>query len=685
MILVKPATSPCSTTAKDYLTRQDWCNPACLYLTMQLNRYFLYLFLLISLLISGCISDPTIKWIESEVPDSLRSNSEFSSALDQEAAGNHAEAARMLEQLAQNAGPPLKQEAMLRAVENYLQANDNDSAFLLLQQIGTDDMPLLSLKRRVLLAEVVIKGNRPDEALQLLELPPEEGMPLPLLRRYHKDSAEAFRLTGNMLESARHLAELDLLIQDPAERLENQRNIIRTLTTYTDSALELLKPNPPGVFGGWIELARVMKINSDNPSLGPAAMQKWHEEFSSHPALPQLLENQIKRTATEYSRPKQLAILLPKQGPYANAAQALYEGIVAAYNAQPEYERPQLRIYDSSNSSRVMLTYRRALDEGADMVIGPLVKESVEQMAKASSLKVPVLALNQIQTHTQTPDNLYQFGLSPEDEARQVAERAWVDGHTRAIALTPQGEWGERVFDSFRNRWISLGGKIVERQVYNPVMHDFSVPIQALLNIDESYQRQHSMRNALGRKVEFVPRRRQDADFIFLLAKTTLARQIRPQLQFHHASNLPIYTTSHSYSGVPDPKKDLDLEGIVFPDIPWLLADEGDQPLSRKLMQESLSNRIQDYGRLFAMGIDSYRLMPHLARLKSSSRETLDGKTGILYLDRNNHIHRQLVWAKMKEGNPEIIGYAPRMDEKRSVTAPASESRPGKSSGFFSW
>ncbi len=652
---------------------------------MQQNRYFLFLFLLISALIAGCVSDPSIKWIESEVPDSLRGNSIFSHALDLEESGEYAEAALLLERLAENTKPPLKQEAMLRAVEDYLKVDDNESAFRVLQQIGTGDLPRLSLKRRVLLAEVAIKGNRPDEALQLLELPPQNGMPPHLLRRYHKNRAEAFRLTGNMLESARHLTELDLLTQDPVTRLENQLNIIRALTTYTDSALELLRPNPPGVFGGWIELTRAIKINANDPSQGPEAIQRWREEFSSHPALPQLLESQVQRVTTGYSQAKQLAILLPRNGPYSKAARALYDGIMAAHNSQPEHQRPGLRIYDSSDSSRVLAIYKQALADGADRVIGPLVKESVAEMARAGRLEVPVLALNRIQTQAPPPDNLYQFGLAPEDEARQVAERAWVDGHTRAIVLTPEGEWGERIFDSFRNRWIGLGGKIVERQTYSTKMNDFSVPIRALLNIDESYQRQRSVRNALGRKIEFVPRRRQDADFIFVLAKTGLARQIRPQLQFHHAAKLPIYTTSHSYSGIPDPKKDLDLEGVVFPDIPWLLATEADQPLSRSLMEETLAKNSSNYGRLYAMGIDSYRMIPHLSRLRSSTRETLDGKTGILYVGQDNHIHRQLVWARMKKGNPEIIGYAPRLEEKKSFAEPSSRSRPSQSSDFFSW
>lgn len=678
-----------STTNKDHTNRQDCYNRACLYLTMQQNRYFLFLLLLLFTALIGCVSDPSIKWVESEVPDSLRNNAVFSHALDLEAEGNHAEAALMLERLAQTTRPPVKQEALLRAVENYLQVEDNDSAFRLLQLIGTDNLPRLGLKRRVLLAEVAIKGNSPDEALQLLEQPPERGMPPHLLRRYHKNRAEAFRLTGNMLESARHLTELDLLTQDPAARLDNQRNIVRNLTTYTDSALELLKPNPPGVFGGWIELTRAIRTNTNNPSMGPAAMQEWREEFSSHPALPQLLESQIQSVATGYSRPRQLAILLPKRGPYAKAALALHDGIMSAHNNQPEHERPGIRIYDSSNSSQVIAVYKRALRDGADRVIGPLVKESVTQMARAGSLEVPVLALNRIQTQAPPPDNLYQFGLAPEDEARQVAERAWVDGHTRAIVLTPQGSWGERIFNSFRDRWTNLGGSIVERQTYNTRENDFSIPIRTLLNIDESFQRRRSLRNALGRKIEFVPRRRQDADFIFLLAKTRMARQIRPQLQFHHATKLPVYTTSHSYSGKPAPKKDLDLEGVVFPDIPWLLTSEEDQPLSRIQIEQTLAKKSSSYGRLYAMGIDSYRMMPHLSRLRSSPRETLEGKTGILSIGQNNQIHRQLVWAKMKKGTPEVIGYAPRLEEKRSVSTPISKPRtrpsPGQSSDFFSW
>ena len=658
---------------------------------MQQIRYFKFTLLLILALISGCISDPTTKWMESEVPDNLRSNSMFSHALDLERSGQHAEAARLMEQLAINAQPPIKDEAMLRAVENYLRANDNDSAFRLLQEVGTNNIPRLGFKRRILLAEVAIKGNRPDEALQLLETLPSSDIPQNLQKRYYKNRAEAFRLTGNMFESARHLSRLDRLSNSQSERLEIQLSIIRALTSYTDSSLELLKPVPPGIFGGWVELTRAIKKNAEDPAQGAMAIQRWRTEFSNHPALPELLQNQVQTAGQSFtpidSQARQIALLLPKTGPYAKAGRAIYDGVMAARNSQPEHQRPVIKIYNNSNSASTLGLYKRAVADGADKVIGPLVKDSVAQLINARSLEVPVLALNIVPHSRSIPTNLYQFGLSPEDEAKQVAEKAWTDGHTKAIALIPQGSWGKRVFESFRNRFIGLGGKVVEHQAYNTKEHDFSPTIKTLLNIDESYDRHRSMRNALGRKIEFEPYRRQDANFIFLLAKSGLARQIRPQLQFHHASKLPVYTTSHSYSGKPAQKSDQDLEGIIFPDIPWLVLNEGKQPLSRELIQETLAAKKPNYGRLYAMGIDSYKMLPHLSRLKSSPRETLDGKTGILSLERGNQIHRQLVWAKMKDGVPEVVGYAPRLEQTSSYTVPSPTPIQGlgRSSDFFSW
>ncbi|MET0086069.1 MAG: penicillin-binding protein activator [Sedimenticola sp.] len=605
---------------------------------------------------------------------------EQATALEQ--AGAYAEAAILLETTATAMQPPQQQAALLRAVDNYLKAGDNDNANRLLATIDTHRLPGLDFHRRLLIAEFALGRNRPDEALSYLTDPPAEETAPELVIRYHQLRAEGFRLSGNILESARELGDLDLIISDQEARLDNQLAILQTLATLTDTALDLLQPSPPGIQGGWMELARIIKSHSTRAGALQPLLEGWRERFPSHPAMPELLGGYFEQLKAQYLRPSHLAILLPTSGPYGDAAAALRDGFMAAYYQDSPENRPGLVFYDTSNSADTWPLYRQAVDAGADMIIGPLSKNSVDQLAHAGELDIPVLALNQVPPTVTPPGDLYQFALSPEDEARQVAEKAWLDGHTKAVILTPRGNWGDRIFNAFANRWERLGGLIAEHQSYDSKAHDFSQPIRSMLNIDESYARKKALQRLLGKKLEFEPRRRQDTDFIFLAAKSQKARQLRPQLQFHYAGELPVYTTSHIYSGKRNVKEDQDLEGLMFPDIPWLLVSEGNDPLSRQNLGEILPRSQHSYRRLYAMGMDSYRLLPHLARLQNSSNEMLDGKTGNLYLDDVNHVRRQLVWAEMRAGMPRVIGYAPRMEMDQGglfgedEAAPLPESEP---------
>ena len=74
---------------------------------------------------------------------------------------------------------------------------------------------------------------------------------------------------------------------------------------------------------------------------------------------------------------------------------------------------------------------------------------------------------------------------------------------------------------------------MLEAQRYDGRETDFKAPIQQLLNLDQSRQRHQGLVRTLGRQLEFEPRRRQDAQFIFLAASSRKAREIRPQIQFH--------------------------------------------------------------------------------------------------------------------------------------------------------
>jgi len=616
-----------------------------------------FIALALLILLAGCVPSVATR---DEPQSKLENNPLVIQAEAVEQTGDFLRAAALYEQAAASLAPPDSELLLLRAVESYFNGQELDKAAELLSKVDTSSIPTLDFHKQLLVAELALTNNRPADALQMLAEPVAAGTELSLQQKYHQLRAEGFRLSGNQLESSNELSSLDFLLEDEEQRLQNQILIVGTLATLTDTALELLQPSPPGIQGGWMDLARIIKDQSGS-SNSQALLKKWRERFPSHPALPALLEGYFTKIKAQFRRPNHIAVMLPNSGPYAAAANALRYGFLAAYYREPSEQRPSLVFYDSSNSAETWPLFQEAVASGADMIIGPLSKESVSQLARAGELDIPVLALNQVPPEVTPPTNLFQFGLAPEDEATQAAERAWLDGHENAVVLTPKGQWGDRIHSAFRQRWEQLGGTLVEHQLYDSKQHDFGTPIKALLNIDESKTRKTKLQRLIGEKVEFEPRRRQDARLIFLAAKPKKARQIRPQLQFHHASGIPIYGTSRLYSGYPAPKADADLDGIKFPDIPWLLAGN-DNSLSLDSVIKSIGSQRLKYPRLYAMGIDSFQILPHLARLQNSTRESFDGETGNLYLDDIQQLHRQLIWAEMEMGKPKILGYSPRLD-----------------------
>lgn len=624
-----------------------------------MKHFSLTLLMVSSLLLAACT--PSTSTRPAKI-SSLTIDAQAEQALNLYNYEDYANAAPLLEALSSRPAPE-GWEWQLRAADAHLQAGNIEQSRILLEplldkMLSTDSMLLM----RLVQADLMLQTFNPDKALTLLHSPPATETTENLQYRYYELTAEAYRLNGNLLESANTLQQLDsMLIAEPELRLENQLAIIRTLASMTDTALDLLKPVTPGVQTGWMELARLIKLHGQNPETIDPHIDLWRQQFSDHPAMAELLDGYFKKLGSQYRKASHIAVLLPESGRYKSAAAAIKQGLTAAWFNQPAESRPVLRFYDSTNPENAWPLYTEATQRGADFVIGPLQKSAVTQLLHAGELPIPVLALNQVTTNIAPPENFFQYSLSPEDEARQVAEHAWINGKRMPVVLLPDSSWGNRIRDAFVKRWQSLGGQVTEIQSYDASKSDFGIPIQAMLDIDQSKQRRKRLTRLLGQRLEFEPRRREDVDFIFVAATPVKARQIRPQLQFHHAINLPIYTTSHAWQGFISPDKDRDIEGILFPDMPWLLADEGEEPLSLGNFKHLTRQQRSSNFRLVAMGIDSYQLPGHLARLQNSELEALDGKTGQLYMDQLNNLHRQLIWAKMKNSTPQVIGYAPRL------------------------
>jgi outer membrane PBP1 activator LpoA protein len=340
------------------------------------------------------------------------------------------------------------------------------------------------------------------------------------------------------------------------------------------------------------------------------------------------------------TRGSRIALLLPMTGPYATTAEAARDGFLAAYfdaGAQGE-----VRVYDVGDSPEWLLrAYQQALNDGADMIVGPLKKESVSQLA-AMAPPVPVLGLNYMDAGSQAPFNFYQFGLAPEDEARAVADDAGSKRLLNAVALVPEGDWGTRVLGALDARLRQWGGRVIASGRYRQGVSDQKDVISSIMGVSASQERHNALTRALGVRTEFEAGRRGDIDFIFIGARAQDARVLLPQFRFYRSSGLPQYATSMIYTGRPD----AELASMRFCDMPFTVDSSGVWAAERTVA--SRLPAVAAYPRLYALGADAYRVASSLHGGRFRSGELLPGASGWMEWGTNGALSRRLECVEMR-------------------------------------
>lgn len=612
---------------------------------MNWNNTFFLLLTLTSLLI-GCAGGPQQAPLNPDDAEHLF------------ARGEYHDASRLFVDIAKQMRASQRGPYLLRATASQAHLGNIIQSKRILKSIQLDaNNPEHTSLYYLTEAHIALAERQTGRVFEILDNnPPIAGINRYYLADYHDLRADAYHLSGNRIETARELIRREHYLRDPEIIKANQQDIWQSLSMLTERALLQLRTEPPpNILSGWMDLVRITKAFQLRPTMLQQALEQWRSSYPNHPADQALIDTLRSRKQDDVSIPNRIALLLPFSGKFGKAAEAIRDGFFAAYYSNPAQREQSIQIYDvGDNAQAITEIYQQAINNGAQFVVGPLHKDSINSLAEASPLPVPTLGLN-YSLEENIPANLYQFGLSPEEEARQVAERTWLDGHINAAVLVPAGPWGERVAHAFQLRWQEVGGKIVSQQNYNPADKDFSRPIKTLLNINQSQQRYRSLSNLLNRKLKFTPRRRNDVDFIFMAAYPRQARQIRPQLKFYHATSVPVYATSHVFTGSLNPERDRDMDGLVFGDMPWVLSDSTTHRSLRGQLETQISKAGNSLQRLYALGIDAYNIIGALNPLKQYSHERYDGETGSLSLDLKQRVQRQVTWVKFRSGRPVLV------------------------------
>ena len=537
----------------------------------------------------------------------------------------------------------------IKAVSFMLDAGQDKRAVELLDKIDLEKLtPELTARYKYVRSRLAYESGDLLGALALID---EEGLKVESYDFY--DFRSKLYLSEKMyLEAARDLVAAGSYLETAMEVAPNQIRIWDAISRVSESRINFLMPPPPDEFGGWIELAYFVKQNSSNVNALIAEIERWKARYPEHPASLYFVENLIAEYQNRFKIPTKIAVLLPLRGKYSAAASAVRDGILSGYFKDFRAERPEVVFYDTESTLDSMTTiYRQAVSGGADLVLGPLRKNKLADLAAVENLQAPVLGLNYLPEYQEPKANFIQFGLLPEDEAEQAAIYAYEDGYKNAVVLVPNTDWGQRQADAFAEKLEKIGGKVLETNYFDTKANDFSRSIKALLNIDESGQRYRTLVSTLGKKVEYEPRRREDVDFIFLAATPRQARLVRPQFNFHLASRIPIYATSSIYSGSRDEKADQDLNGASFVDMPWVLSAATNN--NHIEMSSYWPKRMKRYQRLFALGLDAYELIPDLPAMITNSDTKKSANTGILNIE-NNRIRRSLDIADFRRGKPQL-------------------------------
>ena len=583
----------------------------------------------------------------------------------------------------------------LLAADAELRAGNDRAARALLGAINAEGLEEGDQQRYALLrARLDLNQGDAREAMARLDGIDYQRLTSPLRAHYHTLRASAYNQLGNMLECARERVYYGQLTNNPEATQKNNEAIYDALNRLPYQVLTDLQPSTQGTLGGWMALDIALRGPEANRA---QAVQAWRSSHPGHPAngpfveglmakkgksvevsklpaspapavapapvqttpvpaLPPAAPNAVPAPAVPPAATAPAAnggfvgVMLPLSGAYAQAAQAVRAGLTAAWNADPNPGRPELRYVDTQGGD-VGSIYRKLADEGAKFVIGPLLKEDVAALARGGEFSVPVLALNQA-TEANNRSGIYQFALTPEQEVDQSASLAWFDGRQNALLLAPTSAFGQRMISHFSDYWKSLGGKISNIKTYSPGAADYSETAKRLLA------------NATGEAAATSP----PPEFIFMIADSRDARLLNPHIENQESSQIPVYATSSVFNGQPNAPQTADLSGVTFCDSPWLLSSDTGA-LSRANLQTAVLQTPEIYLRLLPMGMDAYQLIPELNVLKSGGQSRFSGASGVLTL-KGNRIARQLHCAQFDGNTLQPRGIAPTLQPNAMPTSP---------------
>ncbi len=556
--------------------------------------------LLIPLLMAGCATVATL-------PVAGPQEQTAQDLLDQ---GKFRESAIAWQAIAVSARSPMRDRAFAHAAEAWLDAGDPTAARQALAQSNRRKLTgEAAVLHDLLNAQWLIEAGHDREALPLLGQA-QSSVPERQRLHWHRLRASAFESVGQTFDVAGERAWI-LSSAKPHERSAGARNIERLLAGINDSELS----------------QRSAALAAETP-LYPFAARELRKRGLP---LPHPLVSSASAQTRDfppaddngYRPPARLAVLLPTSGPLAAAAAGVRDGLLAGYYADAR-RRTRLRFYDSGgNAEGARAAMKKARADGAQMIVGPLARDEVTAVFAAGDTDLPVLALNRPQDAP--PAGSLSFALLPDDEGLALADRLAARGLLNVAVFVQSDDNDQRTISALREGLRLRGGEIVAEIAVGETSADLG-----------------------GRITDTLAKAHLAPVAVVFAVKPTLALQVAAQTRSSALAALPrLATSSIANAG----KSSNELDGIEFPELPWLL-DQSDALPAIDTLSHILPSARGAAQRLFAFGRDAWSLVGYFERLQSDPAFVIHGATGTLRMDSLGALQREPAWAELSGGRP---------------------------------
>jgi outer membrane PBP1 activator LpoA protein len=317
--------------------------------------------------------------------------------------------------------------------------------------------------------------------------------------------------------------------------------------------------------------------------------------------------------------PGHIALILPTASPaLGKLADAVRQGFATAVKVGGRDGPPVDLIAIPDEGDSLLAACRQAQAGGAILVVAAITRGGASTLAQSDCARQPVLELNEPQgiRPEELPPNLFTVSLSTEREAAQVALMAVADGHRSAIVIASSTPLARRVEEAFEREWTRAAGEVKR------------VPFEG--DPDEALALRASLETS-------------SADMAFIALDPGQARAIRPYIP----ATLPLYATSLSVNPRAETLVNLDLQGLRYLEMPWFIQPDHSAVM---VYPQPATPMSVDQERLYAFGIDAYRLALHLLR-GEARKSPLDGVTGKITLGPGNAFERTLTPAEVDGGH----------------------------------